>query len=43
MEINFINERSISTKMQVNFMDDVPFFLKISQLHWYVRVNKDAT
>lgn len=36
-------ERSVSTKMQVNFIDNVPFFLKISQLLWYVRVNKVAS
>lgn len=36
-------ERSVSTKMQVNFIDNVPFFLKISQLLWYVLVNKVAS
>lgn len=36
-------ERSVSTKMQVNFIDNVSFFLKISQLLWYVLVNKVAS
>lgn len=49
MEIKFINEviffykekeRSVSTKMQVDFFDNVHLFIKTSQLYWYIRLHQ---
>lgn len=33
-------ERSVSTKMQVDFFDNVHLFIKTSQLYWYIRLHQ---